>query len=52
MGEVTAVGENKGRHAKVWISANVSNTSLLCFFWHGEGWTARNEAVMHAANFG
>ena len=47
-------GENKGRKAKVWIDCHGAvciyfyMKIFVVIFWHGEEWTARNEALIHA----
>ena len=44
-GAVTSVPGNEGRIAQVWV--NVRGEVRMCaYFWHTEGWTKRNEAIL------
>ena len=41
-------GENQGPIANVWVICQGGLHVFVVYYWHTEGWTHRNEALMEA----
>ena len=47
-GSVTSIPGNEGRTALVWVNVRGSMRMFAACFWHTEGWSPRNEAILEA----
>ena len=47
-GAVTCIRGNEGRIAQSWLNVRGGKRVFAVYFWHSEGWTPRNEALMEA----
>ena len=47
-GVVVSIPGNEGRIAQAWWNAQGSLRVFSVYFWQSEGWTPRNEALLHA----
>ena len=47
-GAVTSIPGNEGRIAQVWVNVRGGMSICAAYFWHTEGWTPRNEAILEA----
>ena len=47
-GTINSVLGNEGRIAQAWVNVRGGLRVFSVYFWHSEGWTPRNEAVLEA----
>ena len=47
-GAVTSIPGNEGRIAQAWVNVRGGMSICAAYFWHTEGWTPRNEAILEA----
>ena len=47
-GAVESIPGNEGRIAQEWANVRGGLRFFSVYFWHSEGWTPRNEALMEA----
>ena len=47
-GAVTSIPGNEGRIDQWWVNVKGCKRVFAVYFWHSEGWTPRNEALMVA----
>ena len=47
-GAIESIPGNEGRNAQAWVSARGGLRIFAVYFWHSEGWTSRNEALLEA----
>ena len=45
-GAIDSIPGNEGRIAKAWVNVRGGLRVFLVYFWHSEGWTPRNEALL------
>ena len=48
VGAVVSIPGNEGRTAQAWVNTRGSLRVFSVYFWHSEGWTPRNEALLEA----
>ena len=39
---------NEGRNAQVWVNVRGGMRMFAAYFWHSEGWSPRNKAILEA----
>ena len=47
-GAIGSIPGNEGRIAQSWVNVRGGLRVFAVYFWHSEGWTSRNEAMMEA----
>ena len=47
-GAIGSIPGNEGRIAQVWVNVRGGLRVFSVYFWHSEGWTPRNEALLEA----
>ena len=47
-GAIVSIPGNEGRIAQTWVNVRGRLRIFLVYFWHSEGWTSRNEALLEA----
>ena len=47
-GAVTSIPGNEGRIIQAWVNVRGGMKVFAVYFWHAEGWTPRNEAILEA----
>ena len=47
-GTSTSIPGNEGRIAQAWMNVRGGSRVFSVYFWHSEGWTPRNEALLEA----
>ena len=47
-GAIESIPGNDGRIAQAWVNVRGGLRIFSVYFWHSEGWTPRNEAIMEA----
>ena len=47
-GAVMSILGNEGRIARVWVNVRGGMRMFAAYFWHTEGWSPRNEAILEA----
>ena len=47
-GAIESIQGNEGRIAQAWVNVRGGLRIFAVYFWHSEGWTSRNEALMEA----
>ena len=47
-GTVMSIPGNEGRSAKVWVNVRGGMLMSAAYFWHTDGWSPRNEAILEA----
>ena len=47
-GALTSIPGNEGRIAQAWVNVRGGVIFFAAYFWHTEGWTPRNEAILEA----
>ena len=47
-GTIVSISGNEGRIAQAWVNVRGGLRVFSMYFWHSEGWTPRNEAVLAA----
>ena len=47
-GEIESIPGNEGRIAQEWVNVRGGSRIFSVYFWHSEGWTPRNEALLDA----
>ena len=47
-GTTDSISGNEGRIAQAWVNVRGGLRVFLVYFWHSEGWTPRNEALLEA----
>ena len=45
---IESIPENEGRIAQTWVNVRGGLRVFSVYFWHSEGWTPRNEALLQA----
>ena len=47
---VASIPGNEGRITQVWVNVRGGKRAFSVYFWHSEGWTPRNEALLEAVS--
>ena len=47
-GAIASIPGNEGRIAQAWVNGGGGLRVFSVYFWHSEGWTTRNEALLEA----
>ena len=47
-GAIDSISGNQGRIAEAWVNVRGGLRVFSVYFWHSEGWTPRNEALLEA----
>ena len=47
-GRIGSIPGNEGTIAQAWVNVRVGLRAFSLYFWHSEGWTPRNEALLEA----
>ena len=47
-GAIESIPGNEGRIAQAWVNVRGGLRIFSVYFWHSEGWTPRNEAILEA----
>ena len=47
---VAAIPDNEGRITQAWANVRGGRRAFSLYFWHSEGWTPRNEALLEAVS--
>ena len=47
-GAIESIPGNEGRIAQAWVDVGGGLRVFSVYFWHSEGWTPRNEAILEA----
>ena len=47
-GAIDSIPGNEGRIAQAWVNVREGLRVFSVYFWHSEGWTSRNEALLEA----
>ena len=47
-GQLSRFPENEGRIAQAWVNVRGGLRIFSVYFWHSEGWSSRNEALLEA----
>ena len=47
-GATDSIQGNAGRIAQAWVNGGGGSRVFSVYFWHSEGWTPRNEALLEA----
>ena len=47
-GTIVSISGNEGRIAQAWVNVRGGLRAFSVYFWHSEGWTPRNEALLEA----
>ena len=47
-GAIESIPGNEGRISQVWVNVRGRFRIFSVYFWHSEGWSSRNEALMEA----
>ena len=47
-GAIGSISGNEGRIAQAWVNVREGLRVFSVYFWHSEGWTPRNEALLEA----
>ena len=47
-GAIESTRGNEGRIAQAWVNVRREMHIFSVYFWHSEGWTSRNEALLEA----
>ena len=47
-GAIESIQGNEGRIAQAWVNVRGGLRIFSVYFWHSEGWTSRNEALLEA----
>ena len=47
-GAIDSIPGNEGRIAQAWVNVRGGLRVFSVYFWHSEGWTPRNEAIVEA----